>query len=155
MNAYFWLKLIHIIDRSVRDRAGDGVLQVGGRPQRQCRCHPGRFRKKVVFAEGLFTTPAIAVQAVTGVTLARLMGYPLLHGWILYAIALYCLAGACWLPVLVLQIRMRDLARSAEQAAESLDKKYWSYARIWFWLGVPAFLSVVMVFCLMVIKPTL
>ena len=109
----------------------------------------------MVFAEGLFTTPAIAVQAVTGVTLARLMGYPLLHGWILYAIALYCLAGACWLPVVVLQIRMRDLARSAEQAAESLDKKYWSYARIWFWLGVPAFLSVVMVFCLMVIKPTL
>jgi uncharacterized membrane protein len=82
-----------------------------------------------------------------------LMGFPITHGWVAYAIALYCIAGVCWLPVVWLQMRMRDLARASDSQGTSLSPRYWVYARVWFWLGVPAFLSLVVVFWLMVAKP--
>jgi uncharacterized membrane protein len=109
--------------------------------------------EKVVLADWLFTTPAIVVQAVTGVWLAILLGYPLLHGWVLYSVLLYCLAGLCWLRVVALQIRMRNLAWCAEETGTQLNEEYWRMARLWFWLGVPAFTSLVVVFWLMVSKP--
>lgn len=93
------------------------------------------------------------IQAVTGIALARLLGFPLTHDWLAYAIGLYCLAGFCWLPVVWLQMRMRDMARDSEARATSLPPQYWKYARVWFWLGIPAFLSVIVVFWLMVAKP--
>jgi uncharacterized membrane protein len=67
---------------------------------------------------------------------------------------LYCIAGLCWLPVVWLQMRMRDLARHSDSQGTPLPPTYWVYARVWFWLGVPAFLSLVVVFWLMVAKPT-
>jgi uncharacterized membrane protein len=74
---------------------------------------------------------------------------------VLAAIVLYCLAGVCWLPVVWLQIRMRDLARAAEQTEVPVAERYWRYAGLWFWLGVPAFAAVLGVFVLMVLKPAL
>jgi uncharacterized membrane protein len=109
--------------------------------------------EKVVLADWLFTSPAIVVQAGTGVALASLLGYPLTHGWIFHAIGLFCFAGLCWIPVVVLQLRMRDLARASEREAAPLSERYWHYARVWFWLGVPAFGALVIVFWLMVSKP--
>lgn len=109
--------------------------------------------ERVVLADWCFTTPAIIVQAITGITLASLAGFPLLKGWVACAIALYLVAGACWLPVVRLQILMRKLARSADRSGSSLPLQYHRYARAWFWLGVPAFLALVVVFWLMVSKP--
>jgi len=152
---YLTLKAIHIVSSTVLfgtglgtaffkwivDRAGSVVaIRVVG--------------EKVVLADWLFTSPAIVIQAATGITLARLLGFPLTHGWLAYAIGLYCLAGLCWLPVVWLQMRMRDIARDSEARAIALPPKYWTYARMWFWLGVPAFLSVIVVFWLMVAKPS-
>ena len=68
--------------------------------------------EKVVLADWLFTLPAIIVQGITGLALTRLMGYPLSHGWLARSIALFIVAGACWIPVVWLQIRMRNLARA-------------------------------------------
>ena len=109
--------------------------------------------EKVVLADWLFTSPAIVVQALTGIMLARLMGFPLTHGWVSYAIGLYCVAGLCWVPVVWLQMQMRDLARASDSLCTPLAPMYWGYARLWFWLGVPAFVSLAMVFWLMVAKP--
>ncbi len=67
---------------------------------------------------------------------------------------LYFVAGACWLPVVWLQIRMRRLAEDAVRRHETtLPPLYWRYLRIWVALGVPAFVSLVIVFYLMVAKP--
>jgi uncharacterized membrane protein len=55
--------------------------------------------------------------------------------------------------VVVLQIRMRDLASRQLAAGQSLGKSYWRMARAWFWLGVPAFIAMVAVVWLMVFKP--
>ncbi len=93
------------------------------------------------------------MQAATGIALAGLAGYPLTHGWVAYGIALYGIAGLCWIPVVVLQVRMRELARHAELAGAELGERYWRYARAWFWLGVPAFIAVVLAIGVMIVKP--
>ena len=97
----------------------------------------------VVTADWLITTPTIIIQPVTGFWILSLLNYTSWPIWIWLSLALYLLAGACWLPVVVLQIRMRDLASRQIAAGQTLDKSYWRMARTWFWLGVPAFLSLI------------
>jgi uncharacterized membrane protein len=109
--------------------------------------------RHVVLADWLFTTPTIIIQPVTGFYLIHLAGYPLTSRWIMWSIALYLLAGACWLPVVWLQIRMRGFAQDAVKAGTELPPIYWRYLRYWVLLGIPAFVALVVVFYLMVAKP--
>ena len=109
--------------------------------------------RHVVLADWLFTTPTIVLQPLTGLALLHVMGLPWTTPWVLWAFALYFLAGACWLPVVWLQIRMRDLAETALREHTPLPPEYRRYARLWFWLGVPAFVAMVAVVALMVFKP--
>jgi uncharacterized membrane protein len=108
----------------------------------------------VVIADWAFTTPTIILQPLTGLYLIHLAGFPLSSLWIEWSIALYVLAGVCWLPVVWMQIRMRDMAAAAAARSETLPESYWRYLRIWVVLGVVAFLALVAVFYLMVAKPT-
>lgn len=110
--------------------------------------------RNVVLADWLFTTPAVIVQPVTGVWLALEYGYPLTSGWIVASVALYLLVGACWLPVVWLQARMYRMARDAQATGTPLPETYERYARIWFLLGIPAFISMLGIFYLMVFRPT-
>jgi uncharacterized membrane protein len=109
--------------------------------------------RHVVLADWLFTTPTIIIQPLTGFYLIHLAGYPLTSRWIMWTIGLYLLAGACWLPVVWLQIRMRGFAQDAVKAGTELPPIYWRYLRYWVLLGIPAFLALVVVFYLMVAKP--
>lgn len=114
--------------------------------------HIAATNRHVVLADWLFTTPTVIFQPLSGLWLAHLLGLPLATPWIAASLLLYCLAGACWLPVVWLQIRMRDLAAAALAAKRELPPAYWRMARRWFWLGVPAFTSMVLVVVLMVFK---
>jgi uncharacterized membrane protein len=108
----------------------------------------------VVIADWVFTTPTILIQPLTGFYLVWLANFPLTSRWILWSIALYLLAGAAWLPVLWMQIRMRDMAAEAvRNGADTLPPLYWRFMRWWVALGVVAFASLVVVFFLMVAKP--
>jgi uncharacterized membrane protein len=109
--------------------------------------------RDVVLADWLFTTPAVVVQPVTGVWMAGQAGYPMTTGWLAAALVLYVIVGACWLPVVWLQVKMHRLAASAEQAKSALPSAYFLYARIWFLLGWPACFGVIAIFFLMVFKP--
>jgi len=80
-------------------------------------------------------------------------GFPLTSAWIVWSFVLYFVAGACWIPVVAIQIRMRRLAESAATRGEPLPPEYRRYLRIWTALGVPAFVSLVIVYYLMVAKP--
>jgi uncharacterized membrane protein len=106
-----------------------------------------------VRADWLFTTPTVVFQPLSGVWLTSVAGYPW-TGWVAWSLILYALAGACWLPVVWLQLRMRDIAADAARGDHVLPALYWRYERIWFWLGVPAFSAMVAIFFLMVLKPT-
>lgn len=154
MNTYFALKVIHVVSSTVLFGTGLGTAFFKWAVDRSRSVPAIRVvSEKVVWADWLFTTPAIIVQAVTGIALAKELGYPVTHGWLLYAVILYGVAGLCWLPVVGLQIRMREMAREADGRAAPLSERYWRMARWWFWLGVPAFASVAIIFFLMVTKP--
>lgn len=109
----------------------------------------------VVIADFLFTASAVVVQPVTGVLLARTVGYPLSSGWIVLSIILYLVTGAFWLPVVWMQARMRDLAREAACAGTLLPSAYHRLFRVWFAFGFPAFAAVLAIFWLMITKPAL
>ena len=107
----------------------------------------------VVIADFVFTTPAIIVQPLTGYWLMHIAGFPFATPWIAWSIALYLLAGAAWLPVVWMQIRMRDMAAAAANAGAALPARYFQFLRVWVALGVVAFMALVVVFYLMVAKP--
>lgn len=110
--------------------------------------------RHVVWADWLFTTPTVIFQPLSGLYLASLAGFPITSGWISWSLALYFLAGACWLPVLWLQLRMRNMAETAHRQRQTLPPLYAHYSRIWVGLGIPAFIAIIIVFYLMVAKPT-
>lgn len=107
----------------------------------------------VVIADYAFTTPTIILQPLTGFYLMHLAGFPLTSKWIAVSIALYLLAGACWLPVVWMQIKMRDMAAAATANGTELPPRYWAFLKWWVALGIVAFFSLVVVFYLMVAKP--
>lgn len=109
--------------------------------------------KYVVIADWLFTATTAVIQPATGFYMAHLAGYPLHSRWIMWSVLLYVLAGACWLPVVWLQIRLRDLAAAAAQDGTALPPLYWRYFKTWMALGVPAFIAFVFIFWFMVAKP--
>ena len=109
--------------------------------------------RRVVWADWLFTTPTAILQPATGFYLMHLAGMPLSLGWIAGSIALFVLAGACWLPVVWMQIRMAEMAERAADERTALPPLFWRYHRIWTALGVPAFIAFIAIFYLMVVKP--
>lgn len=92
----------------------------------------------VVLADLLFTTSAVIVQPVTGGLLAWRLGWPLSEGWLALSLALYVLTGAFWLPVVWIQLRLRDLARAAAEAGEALPARYHRLFAICLRSGLPA-----------------
>lgn len=107
----------------------------------------------VVLADYMFTTPAVIVQLITGVWLVYLLDFSISDFWIAYGLGLYFFAGACWLPVVWIQIRMRDIAGLANEANQALPEEYWRLNFYWMLLGSLAFPAVLIIFYLMVFKP--
>jgi len=108
--------------------------------------------RKVVVADFLFTTPTAILQPLTGFWLAHLAGFALTSPWILWSAGLYVLAGACWLPVVWIQIRMARLAGEAAATGGDVNPLYWRLHAIWVALGIPAFVAFIGIFYLMVVK---
>ncbi|WP_338148158.1 DUF2269 family protein [Neoroseomonas eburnea] len=109
----------------------------------------------VVVADTVFTATAVVLQPVTGVLLVQEVGWSLTEGWILLSLALYVLTGLFWLPVVAIQLRLRNLARAAAAAGVALPPAYHRLYRIWFACGFPAFLAVLAIFWLMLTRPLL
>lgn len=109
----------------------------------------------VVIADTVFTATAAVLQPVSGYLLARQAGWPVLEGWVAWSLGLYIFVGAFWLPVVWMQIRMRDLAIAARNAGTALPPAYHQLYRWWFAFGFPAFAAVLAIIWLMLTKPAL
>ena len=109
--------------------------------------------RHVVLADWIFTSTTVIIQPLTGMYLIHLAGFPWTSRWIMWSVGLYLVAGACWLPVVWIQIKMRDMAQVAARDGTDLPAQYWRYLRTWTLLGIPAFIAMVAVFWLMVSKP--
>jgi uncharacterized membrane protein len=150
------LKLIHVLSSTVLFGTGLGIAYFMLMAYRSrdpvIIAHTAGM---VVVADAAFIANAAIVQPVTGVQLALAIGYSLWDSWIVATFALYALIGACWLPVLWLQVQMRNIARVAVQEGTDLPERYHRLFRVWFVLGWPAFISMIAIFVLMIFKPSL
>ena len=153
---YFAVKYLHLIGAAVLLGTGAGIAFFQLMAHRSGNVTTiAAVARIVVIADFLFTATAVVLQPITGVVLAGLDGYPLGEGWIVLSIALYLLTGVFWLPVVWMQIRMRDLAAVAARAAQPLPRQYHRLFRIWFAFGFPAFAAVLAIFWLMMTRPTI
>jgi uncharacterized membrane protein len=151
MNEYAIVKTVHVISSTLLFGTGIGsaFYMLFASLDRDARVAYFVVRY-VVIADWIFTTTAVIVQPVSGFWLVHLAGFPVRSPWIFLSVVLYLVAGACWLPVVWMQLRMREMAREAMTSAAPLPDRYWRFFRIWIALGIPAFLSLVAVFYLMV-----
>jgi uncharacterized membrane protein len=154
ITTYFVLKFLHVIGATVLLGTGAGIAffmliaHRGGDP-----AVIAGVAKIVVLADFLFTATAVVAQPITGWLLAREAGYSLTEGWIVLSLLLYVLTGAFWLPVVWMQMRMRDLAVAAVGRGEPLPPMYHKLFWTWFAFGFPAFAAVLAIFWLMLTRP--
>jgi uncharacterized membrane protein len=155
MSSYLLLKTLHILSSVVLVGTGLGsafYLYCANRSNSlKAQAVVARL---VVLADWIFTTPAIIMQPLTGFAMLSIAGWPWTTPWVMWSIGLYLLAGACWLPVVWLQIQMKRMAEEAIRTGAALPARYRLYARRWEMLGYPAFAAMLAVYFLMVNKPT-
>lgn len=154
MDWYLTVKTLHILSATVLFGTGLGTAFFMVRSWFADNLHERYFASRTtVLADTVFTLPAVAIQPVTGAWLVGAGGFDWTEPWLMTTYGLYVLAGACWLPVVWLQLRMRNMARDAISTGSELPPEYERLFRMWFLLGWPAFLGLVIVFFLMVMKP--
>ena len=151
---YFVLKYVHLIGAAVLLGTGAGIafFMLMAHRTGNAAIIAGVARI-VVIADFVFTATAVIVQPVSGIALAREAGYALSEGWIVASIALYLFTGAFWLPVVWMQMQMRDLAEAAVAEHAPLPSHYHRLFRTWFAFGFPAFVAVLVIFWLMIARP--
>lgn len=153
---YFVLKFVHLLGATVLIGTGAGIaffMLMAHRTGNATKI--AGVARIVVTADFLFTATAVVVQPISGVWLALEVGYPLTEGWIVLSTILYLVIGAFWLPVVVFQMRMRDLAEAADAAGTPLPPAYHRLFWIWFAFGFPAFTAILAILWLMIARPSL
>lgn len=148
------LRWIHVLGATVLLGTGAGIafFMVAAHRTGDARLI-AHVASTVVIADILFTASAVIVQPVTGIWLALELGWPLDSLWIVASISLYVMVGLFWLPVVWMQVRMRDLARAARDAGAPLPAAYHRLYRLWFAFGFPAFAGVLTIVWLMLARP--
>ena len=154
MSLYVALKIVHILSGAVLFGTGAGIaffmLRANATRDAKTVADVGRI---VVLADFVFTASAVVVQPISGLGLIHLQGWSLTSPWLLAAYGLYVLIGVCWLPVVWIQLRLRDLARAAAGTGAPLPARYHQLYRWWFALGWPAFAAIVVIAALMIVRP--
>lgn len=151
---YVTVQWLHVLSSTVLFGTGVGSAFYLYFASRAGDAHAAAFVSRyVVIADTVFTATTAVFQPLSGWYLAKLAGFPLTHRWLWLSIVLYVLAGLCWLPVVWIQVRMRDIAGAAAKQGQPLPRRYYELARIWAILGMPAFAAFVLIFWLMIAKP--
>lgn len=156
MSTFLLLKWIHILSSVALVGIGFGsafYLYFINRTRNAAAI--AEVSRLVVRADYWFTAPTVVIQPASGLALAMMAGYPLTQTWLLATYVLFVLAGMWWLPVVWLQIKMAEMAKSAADNNTGLPQRYWRYAIAWERLGKLAFPSMLIIYGLMVFKPNL
>ena len=148
------LRLVHVLGAAVLFGTGAGIafFMVMAHRTGDARLI-AHVAGTVVIADTVFTATAAILQPVTGYLLARSIGWELSEGWIALSLLLYVFTGLFWLPVVWIQIRLRNIARSAAAEGLPLPREWFRLYRIWFACGFPAFFAVLGIIWLMLAKP--
>jgi uncharacterized membrane protein len=154
MTLYFIVKYLHVLGAIVILGTGTGIAFFMLMAHRsRDPVFIARTATTVVIADMLFTLTAVLLQPVTGGLLMALSATTLAERWLVVSLALYALAGLFWIPVIFMQIEMRNLARAAVAQHGPLPPRYFALFRRWCLFGIPGFGSVMMILWLMIAKP--
>lgn len=154
MNDYLVVKWVHILSSTLLFGTGIGsAFYLLVSTWRRDPAVVAAVARIVVVADMLFTATTAVLQPLSGLWMVHLTGMPLDQRWLQWSFWLYGLAIACWLPVVWLQVRLRDIASAAAASGRSLPKSYDRLFAWWLALGVPAFFAFLAIFWLMVAKP--
>jgi len=151
---YLTIKYLHVLGAIVILGTGTGIafFMLMAHRSRDA-AFIARTTEVVVIADFIFTLSAVLLQPVTGGLLMWLSSMSVTEGWLAASLALYAIAGAFWVPVVFMQVEMRDLARAAAEKAVLLPPRYFALFRRWFLFGIPGFGSVMAILWLMIAKP--
>ena len=153
MDNYLILKLLHILSTIVLVGTGVGIAffmfmaNKSNNPQAIYIT-----AKHVVLADWIFTTPAVITQLITGILLMSELNYTFNSPWFYWVIGLFIVIGLCWLPVLRIQYRLYELAKT-DQNNNKISPEFKSLMKRWILLGIPAFMVIIIILWLMVFKP--
>ena len=154
MTLYFLVKFLHVLGAIVILGTGTGIAFFMLMAHRTDNAEfIARTASVVVIADAIFTLSAVILQPVTGGLLMMLSSTSIAERWILASLALYAIAGLFWVPVVFMQIEMRDLARKAAAQHAALPERYFVLFRRWFAFGFPGFGAVMAILWLMIAKP--
>ncbi len=153
---YLWLKWLHVVSATVLFGTGLGTaLHMWLAHLRRDPRAIAVVARNVALIDWLFTATSGAVQPLSGLALVHLSGIDPFAPWLVVSYLLYLVAASCWFRVVWLQIRVRDIAAAAVADGRALPPEYDRCMRNWFVLGWPAFLSLLAIFALMVLRPAL
>jgi uncharacterized membrane protein len=154
MNLYFAIKYLHVLGAIVILGTGTGIAFFMLMAHRSGEAaFIARTASTVVIADVLFTLTAVLLQPITGGLLMMLSSTGFTELWISTSLGLYAVAGLFWVPVILMQIEMRDLAREAAAQNAALPPRYFALFRRWFLFGIPGFGAVMLILWLMIAKP--
>ena len=154
MTLYFIVKYLHVLGAIVILGTGTGIAFFMLMAHRsRDPAFIARTAATVVIADMLFTASAVILQPVTGGVLMALSATSLAERWLVTSLGLYVVAGLFWIPVIFMQIELRDLARKAAAQQQPLPPRYFALFRRWLVFGIPGFGSVMMILWLMIAKP--
>lgn len=153
MEHYLIFKLIHILAAVVVTGTGAGIaffMFMANRSNNPQAIYV--TAQHVILGDWVFTTPAVITQIVTGVYLMNMQGYSFSAPWFYWVMGLFAFIGTCWIPVLRIQYKLRELAKLSVDA-KNVTPEFKSLMRTWTLLGIPAFIAILGIFWLMVFKP--
>ena len=153
MEHYLIFKLIHILAAVVVTGTGAGIaffMFMANRSNNPQAIYV--TAQHVILGDWVFTTPAVITQIITGVYLMNMQGYSFSAPWFYWVMGLFTFIGACWIPVLRIQYKLRELAKLSVDA-KNVTPEFKSLMRTWTLLGIPAFIAILGIFWLMVFKP--
>jgi uncharacterized membrane protein len=154
MTLYFIVKYLHVLGAIVILGTGGGIAFFMLMAHRSgSAAFIARTASVVVIADMLFTLIAVIAQPITGGVLMMLSSTAPSEGWLATSLVLFAVAGAFWIPVIFMQIEMRNLARLATEKSQPLPQRYFVLFRRWFAFGIPGFGSVMIILYLMIAKP--
>ena len=154
MTLYFIVKYLHVLGAIVILGTGTGIAFFMLMAHRSGDlAFIARTAATAVIADMLFTLTAVILQPVSGGVLMALSASTFAERWLLTSLGLYVVAGLFWIPVIFMQIEMRNLARAALTQQQPLAPRYFALFRRWFVFGIPGFGSVMVTLWLMIAKP--
>lgn len=151
---YLWIKYIHVLSSTILFGTGIGTaaVMVYGHFYDDISVKAAIYRY-VVLADWVFTASSGFIQLASGLALVYLAKFPITLFWILGGIIGYSFTAVCWFIVVYLQLKISEMAITAHKKQQPLPAKYYRYFNTWFFLGWPAFISLLVVFYLMIMKP--